>query len=144
MKLEIRFRHMERSEALEDYATEKITQSLEHVLHRDEAHVQAWLISERNLTNRGTGWFICEIDVRVPPRKEIFVRKSGPEIHGAIQSAIDKMQLLLDEQGKRENCSRKQSAAALGASFGATVEAATDDSLADTNADSLNIKEGFV
>ena len=107
MNLEIRFRHMERSEALEDFVRDKISHSLAHVLHRRDAHVQVWLVSERNLVNRGTGWFVCEIDVRIPPRKDVYVQKAGQDMYAAVQAAVDRAHILLDESGKKERSRRR-------------------------------------
>lgn len=109
MKIDIRFRHMERSEPLEEFVTAKLTRVLENVLHRQEAHIQVWLISELNLANRGTGWFICEINTRYPPRKDFFVRKEASDMYVAIQDAVDATRILIDEAGKKESHQRKQS-----------------------------------
>jgi ribosome-associated translation inhibitor RaiA len=109
MRLDIKFRHMERSEALEDLATQKITQAAEGFLHRHDAHIQVWLVSDLNRTNRMTGSFICEIEVRYPRKKHFFIHKTNPDMHTAIQDAADKLQVLLDEAGKRE-LSMRQSA----------------------------------
>lgn len=109
MNINIHFRHMERSDALENLVTNKVTRALEHCLHRPDANIDVWLISERNLTNRGTGWFICEIEVRYPPRKRHFIRKEGDDMHIAIQDAADAVRTLIDEEGKKENQIRKHS-----------------------------------
>lgn len=102
MRMEIRFRHMERSEPLEALATEKVTQAVEGFVHRHDAHIQVWLISDLSLVNRGTGSFICEIEVRYPRKKHFFIRKESPDMHSAIQEACDKLKVLLDEAGKKE------------------------------------------
>jgi ribosome-associated translation inhibitor RaiA len=101
MRMEIRFRHMERSEALESLVTDKVTQAIE-TLHRHDAHIQVWLISDLNRTNRGTGRFICEIEVRCPRKKEYFISKSDSDMHVAIQNATDTLKIILDEAGKKE------------------------------------------
>lgn len=108
MNINIHFRHMERSDALESLVTSKVTRALEHCLHRPDANIDVWLISERNLTNRGTGWFICEIEVRYPPRKRLFIRKDADDMHVAIQDAADAIHTLIDESGKKETQLRKQ------------------------------------
>lgn len=108
MRLEIRFRHMDRSEALETLATEKVTQAVEQFVHRHDAHVQVWLISDLNRTNRGTGQFICEIEVRYPRKKDVFIRKMDSDMHGALQEACDKLKVLLDEAGKKEIALRNE------------------------------------
>lgn len=107
MRLEIHFRHMDRSEALEALATEKITQAVEGFSHRHDSHVQIWLISERNRINRGTGFFTCEVEVRCPRKKDYFVNKQHEDMHNAIQEAADALQIMLDEAGKRELDLRK-------------------------------------
>ena len=106
MRLEIRFRHMERSDALESLTTDKVMQAVDGFLHRHDAHIQVWLISDLNRTNRGTGNFICEIEVRSPRKKDQFIRKEDADMHAAIQEATDKLKIILDEQGKREIRSR--------------------------------------
>lgn len=108
MRLDIQFRHMDRSEAIEDLVTDKVTQAVEGFMHRHDAHVQVWLISDLNRTNRGTGVFICEIEVRCPRKKDHFIRKVDADMHMAIQEATDKLKLLLDEAGKREIDQRNQ------------------------------------
>ncbi len=102
MRLEVRFRHMERSEALESLATEKIGQAINTFVHRHDSHVQVWLVSELNRTNRGTPQFICEIEVRYPRKKDLFISKSDTDMNVAIQEAVDKLKILLDEAGKKE------------------------------------------
>ncbi len=102
MRLDIRFRHMDRSEAVENLATDKVMQAIDGFLHRHDAHIQVWLVSDLNRTNRGTGRFICEIEVRYPKKKHFFIQKSHEDMHNAIQEACDKLKVLLDEAGKRE------------------------------------------
>ena len=110
MRLEIHFRHMERSEAVEALVTEKVMNAVEGFLHRHDAHVLVWLVSDLNLVNRGTGRFICEIEVRSPRKKDFFIRKESSDMHFAIQEASDKLAILLDEDGKRERSARQQEA----------------------------------
>lgn len=102
MRLMIHFRHMERSEAIEALATEKVTAAVDNFVHRHDAHVEIWLISELNRTNRGTPNFKCEIEVRYPPRKSFFVSKASADMHMAVQDATDALKVLLDEAGKKE------------------------------------------
>lgn len=113
MRLEIQFRHMDRSEALEDLTNEKVMQAVDGFLHRHDAHVQVWLISDLNRTTRGTGSFICEIEVRCPRRKHFFIQKSDSDMHAAIQRATDKLKILLDEAGKKEISARQAGAPAV-------------------------------
>jgi ribosome-associated translation inhibitor RaiA len=102
MRLEIQFRHMDRSEALEALVTEKVSHAVEGFLHRHDAHIQIWLISDLNLTTRGTGEFCCEIEIRYPKKKQLFIQKKHIDMHNAIQEATDTLGVLLDEAGKRE------------------------------------------
>lgn len=102
MRTEVHFRHMARSEATEGYAVEKVSQAVENFVHRHDAHIMIWLVSDLNRTARGTPEFICEIEVRYPRKKDVFVSKHAPEMQSAIQGAVDKLQILLDEIGKRE------------------------------------------
>jgi ribosome-associated translation inhibitor RaiA len=108
MKLDIHFRHMDRSDSLEDLATDKVMHAVDGYLHRHDVHVQIWLISDLNLNNRGTGSFICEIEVRSPKKKHFFITKRDIDMHVAIQAAADKMKILLDNSGKRELDMRHQ------------------------------------
>jgi len=93
---------MERSEALEFLTTEKIRQAVDGFLHRHDAHIQVWLVSDLNRTSRGNGSFICEIEVRYPRKKHFFIQKTNMDMHTAIQDATDKLKILLDEAGKKE------------------------------------------
>jgi ribosome-associated translation inhibitor RaiA len=102
MRIEVRFRHMDRSESLEAFTLEKVGQAVEEFSHRHDPHVQVWLISDLNLSNRGTGEFLCEIEVRYPRKKHFFISKSAPDMHVAIQDSVDRLKTLLDEAGKRE------------------------------------------
>jgi ribosome-associated translation inhibitor RaiA len=102
MRLDVRFRHMDRSESLEDFVTERVNQVAADFLHRHDAHVQVWLVSDLNRTNRGNGSFICEIEVRYPRRRDFFIQKTNIDMHTAIIDATNKLALLLDEAGKKE------------------------------------------
>lgn len=100
---------MERSEALESLVAEKVMQAVEGFLHRHDAHVMVWLISERNRTNRGSGSFICEVEVRAPRKQTYFVAKQNMDMHIAIQDTTDKLKIALDEAGKKEIARRNES-----------------------------------
>ncbi len=102
MRIDVQFRHMDRSEALEEFVTEKVNQAVEGFVHRHDAHAMVWLVSDLNRTNRGTPEFCCEIEVRYPKKKDVFIRKSNSDIHFAINEACDKLCVILDEAGKRE------------------------------------------
>ena len=109
MRLEVRFRHMDRSEALEELVTNKVNSALENFSHRHDCHVQVWLVSELNRNNRGTPHFLCEIDVRYPQKKDVFVSRDSSDMNGAVQAAVDTVEELLAEEGKRELSSRTAS-----------------------------------
>ncbi len=109
MRLEVQFRHMDRSETLEEFAIDKISAAVEEFVHRHDAHVQIWLISDVNRTNRGTGQFTCEIDVRYPKKRDLFISKSNEDMQRAIIEASDSLSIVLDEAGKREKSLRRES-----------------------------------
>jgi ribosome-associated translation inhibitor RaiA len=102
MRIEIRFHHMDRSEALETYVNEKLSDVIDEVLHRRDGHILVWLNADTNRTTRANPTFVCEFEVRYPPRKDIFVSRSGADMHVAINEAVDSLRGLLREDGKRE------------------------------------------
>jgi ribosome-associated translation inhibitor RaiA len=108
MRIDVQFRHMDRSEALEAYAIDKITQAVDGFVHAHDSHVMVWLISDLNRTNRGTPVFCCEIEVRYPQKKDVFISKADEEVHLAINEAADKLSVMLDEAGKKEIARRRQ------------------------------------
>lgn len=108
MRLEVQFRHMDRSESLETLATDKISAAVEEFVHRHDSHVQVWLISDVNRTNRGTPQFTCEIDVRYPKKHELFISKSDSDIVLAINEATNSLAIMLDEAGKKERSLRRE------------------------------------
>lgn len=110
MRFDVQFRHMERSEVLENYAIEKITQAVEGFVHAHDSHVLIWLISDLNRTNRGTPEFCCEVEVRYPKKKDVFISKADRDIHVAINEAAEKLSVMLDEAGKREISKRRSPA----------------------------------
>jgi ribosome-associated translation inhibitor RaiA len=102
MRIDVQFRHMDRSEALETYAVDKISMAVGGFVHAHDSHVMIWLCSNLNRTNRGTPEFCCEFEVRYPQKKDVFISKSDKDIHLAINEAADKLSVILDEAGKRE------------------------------------------
>jgi ribosome-associated translation inhibitor RaiA len=100
MRIDVQFRHMERSEALEAYAVEKISTAVNGFIHTHDSHVLIWLISDLNRANRGTPLFCCEVEVRYPQKKNVFISKTDQDIHLAINEAADKLSVMLDEAGK--------------------------------------------
>lgn len=108
MRIDVQFRHMSRSEVLEAYVTEKVNLAVEGFVHRHDAHAMVWLVSDLNRTNRGTPEFCCEIEVRYPKKKDVFISKANSDIHLAINEACDKLCILLDEAGKREISRRRE------------------------------------
>ncbi len=108
MRLEIRFRQMERSEALEELVHDKISQAVADFSNRHETHIQVWLVSDLNRTSRSQGSFICEIDVRYPPRKDFYIHKTSDDMRVAIQEATDKLRARLNDAGKKELSARQR------------------------------------
>jgi ribosomal subunit interface protein len=102
MRIDVRFTHMDRSEALETYVQEKLTDILDEVLHRHDGHVMVWLNAETNRVAKTVPNFVCEFEVRYPPRKDLFVSRSSADMYAAINEAIDSLRMLLREEGKRE------------------------------------------
>jgi len=112
MRLEVRFRHMERSEALEELATQKVSAAVEGFSHRHATHVQVWLVSELNRTTTRLASFVCEVEVRYPHKKDIFVSRESPDMRTAISDACDAVETLLTDAGKKELSQRSASAMA--------------------------------
>jgi ribosome-associated translation inhibitor RaiA len=110
MRIEVQFRHMDRSESLEAYAIEKLGQAVQEFIHAHDSHVLIWLVSDLNRTNRGTPEFCCEVEVRYPKKKDVFISKSNQDIHLAINEAAEKLGVILDEAGKRELSKRRTTA----------------------------------
>lgn len=108
MQLDVHFRGMDRSDAVEALATEKIMHAVGGFLHRHDAHVIIWLISERNRLNRGTGSFICEVEVRAPRKQTFFVAKRDFDMHNAIQETSNTIKVQLDQAGKKEIALRNE------------------------------------
>lgn len=102
MRFEVHFNHMERSEALEAYATDKVADVVEHFLHREDAHVQIWLDAVHSRSQKGVPEYKAEIEVRFPPKKDLFVQKSDADMYSAVNQAVDALKLVLREDGKRE------------------------------------------
>lgn len=108
MRIDVQFRHMDRSEALEAYAVEKISTAVGGFVHAHDSHVLIWLISDLNRANRGTPLFCCEVEVRYPQKRDVFISKANQDIHLAINEAADKLSIMLDEAGKKEIARRRQ------------------------------------
>ena len=108
MRIDVQFRHMNRSEALETSTIEKTRAVVSEFVHAHDSHVLIWLISDLNRTTRGTPMFRCEIEVRYPQKKDVFISKENKDIHVAINEASEKLSVLLDQAGKRELTRRRQ------------------------------------
>jgi len=102
MRLEIHFNHMDRSESLETYVQERVTEVIEEVLHRNDCHTLVWLRNVHSRVQKGVPEMVCEIEVRYPPRKDFFVSKTSDDMHIAINAAVDALREHLKEDGKRE------------------------------------------
>ena len=109
MRLEFHFNHMERSEALETFVTERLQPVIDDVLHRSDCHVMVWLITVNSRVQRGVPEFRAEIEIRYPPRKDFFVAKNADDIHVAVVDAIDALREHIREDGKREIDLRRMS-----------------------------------
>ena len=105
MRTEIHFKNMERSEALETFALDKV-EPLCNYLHRSDCHILVWLVSVNSRFASGTPEYKCEIEVRYPPKHDVFVSKTSEEIHEAINEAAHAMQILLRNRAKKEINSR--------------------------------------
>jgi ribosome-associated translation inhibitor RaiA len=108
MQTQVRFKEMARSESLENYALEKIEPVATEFLMRHDYHLQIWLIAEHSRTNRGAPCYRCEVDVRYPHKREIFISKESPDMHEAICLAADTTKVMLREESKREIHNRHQ------------------------------------
>ena len=103
MKVEVHFTHMDRSETLEQQVLEKVGVVLQDLLHRETAHAQVWLVSDHSRHHaKGVPEYRCEIEVRVPPRKDCFVSKTDPDMSVAIHDAIGALKSMLRAGAKRE------------------------------------------
>lgn len=107
MRIDVQFRHMDRSESLETYVTDRISTVVQEFVHAHDSHVMIWLVSDLNRSNRGTPEFCCEIEVRYPGKKDVFISKSNSDIHLAINEASDKLSVMLDEIGKKQIAQRR-------------------------------------
>ncbi len=104
MKIDVNFRHMDRSETLENYVIGKVEDIVSEVMaNRSHCHVMVFLVNEYNRNGRGQPTYQCEIEVRYPPKHDVFVHKSDRDIHIAINEATDTLRNLLNENGKREH-----------------------------------------
>lgn len=109
MRTEIHFKDMERSEALESFALDKV-EPLCQFLHRADCHILVWLISVNSRFNTGTPEYKCEIEVRYPPKHDVFVSKTSEEMYDAINEASHAMQVLLSNRAKKEIHTRNDAA----------------------------------
>jgi ribosome-associated translation inhibitor RaiA len=100
MRLEIMFHHMDRSEGLENFVSEKL-ESLIHVAHRQDAHFIVRLSTEQSFHQRNSLQFKCEIEVRYPHAKDVFVHKTDADIHVAIAEALDTVRTSIKKEDNR-------------------------------------------
>lgn len=100
MKIEVRFTHMERSEALETYALEKVRSALAPA-DIGPGHTQVWLVCEHSkVSPKGAPEYHCEIDVRARG-SESFVEKANADMRIAINDAATTLRSVLHERAKR-------------------------------------------
>jgi ribosome-associated translation inhibitor RaiA len=103
LSLDVRFRGMARSEALEADVREALTNLATEFLHRHHAHVQVWLVSELNRSARSRPEFKVEIEVRYPINHRIFVSKRDADVRQALQRATGTLGQILNESSKRSD-----------------------------------------
>ena len=96
---------MERTEALETFALDKVEPFCSY-LHRSDCHVMVWLVSVNSQFSTGTAEYKCEIEVRYPPKHDVFVSKSSENMYDAINAAAHAMQVLIRNRAKKEIHSR--------------------------------------
>ncbi len=101
MRAEIHFKDMDRSESLESFALDKV-EPLCTYLHRSDCHILVWLVSVNSRFASGTPEYKCEIEVRYPPKHDVFVSKTAEDMHEAIAEAAKAMQILLRNRSKKE------------------------------------------
>ena len=101
MRTEIHFKDIERSEALESFALDKV-EPLSNYLHRADCHILVWLVSVNSRFASGTPEYKCEIEVRYPPKHDVFVAKTAEDMYEAINQAAHAMQVLLRNRAKKE------------------------------------------
>lgn len=109
MRTEIHFKDMERSEALESFALDKV-EPLCNYLHRTDCHILVWLVSVNSKFASGTPEYKCEIEVRYPPKHDVFVAKTAEDMYDAINQATHAMQVLLRNRAKKEINTRNDEA----------------------------------
>ena len=113
MVSEIHFKGMVRSEALEEFALQRVESVLSEFLHRHDWHARVWLVTEHSRRSNGVPLFQCEIDVRFPHRKEIFIKKSNIDMYQAFGSALDSLKIAVRDYSKREIDNKKSVGAKL-------------------------------
>ncbi len=87
MRTKIHFTHMDRSESVENHAVSKIEKIVTDFGGRPDYHLQVWLVSENPKLAKGAPLYKCEVSVRFPPKKEVFVQKSSEDMYDAINFA---------------------------------------------------------
>lgn len=108
MKTDVHFKDMVRSEALENFAATHVDAIVSEFLNRHDYHTQIWLKTEHGHNERGVPMFCCEIDIRYPPKKEVFIQKFHNDMYQAVRMAVDSLKVTLREISKRELDSRQQ------------------------------------
>jgi ribosome-associated translation inhibitor RaiA len=113
MRSEIHFTHMDRSPAVEQYATERVDAIIEEYLgSRSSVHWQAWMVTDKPTDARGPHVFRCELSVRYAPKREIFVRKEAPDMYDAINMATQSLTSTISEETKKERQRKRRTARA--------------------------------
>ena len=105
MRTEIHFKDMARTDALETFARDKV-EPLCNYLHRSDCHILIWLVSVNSQFSTGAPEYKCEIEVRYPPKHDVFVSKTAEDMYDAINDASHAMHVLLRNRAKKEIDSR--------------------------------------
>ncbi len=102
MQTQVHFTHMDRSESLEQFAIEKMEGVAHELLHRGEFHLQIWLVNEKSAQSKGPHQFKCEVSVRFPPKREIFIDKTSEDMYESIGLVENALRQVLREEAKKE------------------------------------------
>jgi ribosome-associated translation inhibitor RaiA len=94
MRLEIKYSHLERSDATDAFVAEK-AEALRHLVHRHDCHLQVWLVAEKSRFGKGVPAYTCEIELRYSPKRDVFVSKTAEDLHSAIIDAVNATKNLL-------------------------------------------------
>lgn len=106
MRTEVHFHHLDHSDALETHAIEKFSDIVDEYLSREDSHTQVWLVSEKSYGQKGEHVYKCEVSVRYPHKKEVFVSKTAADMRDAINKSGVALTGILKEESKKEQTKR--------------------------------------